>query len=306
MSLLTRGVSKLSQIGIDIDKDWNGKGISNIKELALGMIQGDLIVKGPEGVLSRLPPGVANTVLTSNGGGAVPSWQPGGTYYNRYYPATAYLLPPSLTKISLAKSAGLMEHPGTVFKHAHIDDEPDYIKRFTPVITFAKSLAVKSNIDHVVSKTPHIGTDLSILIDGFVEETAAGVQTDHTALAKSGTLNDISLCPMTGAQDDRVYIGSNFKFYRVWMQYDTTGVGNWTNVCYYWDGAAWVACVDANDETSSFTAAPGIYKMDHTPQAGWALKTIQGKDLYWMMVSTDNFVNQVVKPLGTQIFVSIA
>jgi hypothetical protein len=87
MSLLIKsGLSRLSELMIDADKDWRGQGITNIKELVPGMVRGDLVVKGSSGILERLSPGLANQVLTSGGPGIIPSWQPGGTYFNRYIP----------------------------------------------------------------------------------------------------------------------------------------------------------------------------------------------------------------------------
>lgn len=82
----TSGISALSQLNIDADKVWATKGISNIKELALGMIQGDLLVHNGVRII-RFPASVANLVLTSMGVGMMPVWAPGGLYLNRYFPA---------------------------------------------------------------------------------------------------------------------------------------------------------------------------------------------------------------------------
>lgn len=90
------GITKLSQLVIDADKDWNGKGFSNLKEVVAAMDVGAVILKGLGGVLVQLPPGVVNRVLTSHGLGALPDWQPGGTYYNRYYPVEFYGIPTAL------------------------------------------------------------------------------------------------------------------------------------------------------------------------------------------------------------------
>ena len=39
MSVLVRakGITKLSQLQIDVDKDWQGKGMTNVKHIAEGM-----------------------------------------------------------------------------------------------------------------------------------------------------------------------------------------------------------------------------------------------------------------------------
>ncbi|GAJ23279.1 unnamed protein product, partial [marine sediment metagenome] len=42
MSLLLKGITKISELEIDADKDWDGKGISNIKEIAEAMATGHI------------------------------------------------------------------------------------------------------------------------------------------------------------------------------------------------------------------------------------------------------------------------
>ena len=68
MSLLTKaGITKLSELIIDADKDWNGKRLSQLKELALGMGKGDILYQGAGGVLVKLSPGPISYELTSGG-----------------------------------------------------------------------------------------------------------------------------------------------------------------------------------------------------------------------------------------------
>lgn len=85
------GISKLSELTIDTDKDWQGYGISNIEGVAAGMVAGSVIQKGLAGVLVNLSPGITGRVLTSAGPGALLAWLPGGTYYDRYFPVEFYL-----------------------------------------------------------------------------------------------------------------------------------------------------------------------------------------------------------------------
>ena len=78
--LVKGGISKLSELGIDADKDWNVRGISNIKELALGMQLGDIFQRGDGGILETLAPGPISYELTSSGPGHEIEWSapPGG------------------------------------------------------------------------------------------------------------------------------------------------------------------------------------------------------------------------------------
>lgn len=56
MSLLVKGgITKLSELEIDADKDWLAQGITNIKEIAASMAKGDLAVRGNT-VLVKFPP----------------------------------------------------------------------------------------------------------------------------------------------------------------------------------------------------------------------------------------------------------
>jgi hypothetical protein len=69
------GITKLSQLMIDIDKDWQGYGITNLKELAAGMTKGDLLVQDGS-VLIKVSPGNMGDEFTSGGPGNIPSWEP--------------------------------------------------------------------------------------------------------------------------------------------------------------------------------------------------------------------------------------
>jgi len=84
MGFAPSGIGKLSELEIDVDKDWAGKGISNIKEIAEAMVTGHL-AKHDGTKLVTLQPGVASTVLTSEGQGHLVVWAPGGTYLYRFF-----------------------------------------------------------------------------------------------------------------------------------------------------------------------------------------------------------------------------
>ncbi len=72
--LIKLGVTRLSQLAIDADKDWGDHGISNLKELASGMERGDSVQWGDSGVLERLAPGPIGFEITSNGPGHEVNW----------------------------------------------------------------------------------------------------------------------------------------------------------------------------------------------------------------------------------------
>ena len=70
------GITALSGLTIDTDKDWLGFGISVLEELAAGMTIGDLLQRGAGGVLIKLSPGPPGNILTANGAGNIIGWAP--------------------------------------------------------------------------------------------------------------------------------------------------------------------------------------------------------------------------------------
>lgn len=71
--LIKLGVTKLSELTIDADKDWAGMGISNLLELAATMQKGDMLVRS-DGAIVKITPGGAGTRFTTQGPGALPTW----------------------------------------------------------------------------------------------------------------------------------------------------------------------------------------------------------------------------------------
>jgi len=73
--LVKAGITKLSELEIDADKDWNGRGITSLKELAAGMGKGDALVHDGS-VLVKVSPGDIGDEFTSGGPGHMPGWEP--------------------------------------------------------------------------------------------------------------------------------------------------------------------------------------------------------------------------------------
>ncbi len=301
MSFVTKGggVSNLSGLTIDVDKDWAGKGISNLKELALAMAQGDLIVRGPA-VLQRLIPGIANTMLTSAGPGALPFWGPGGTYLNRYIPAEFYLGAPGFVIVPVAHTQNI---PTSVLTTAHnqayLDDVAHNIKQLNPTITVPDAEAIVP-IDQTDNEPAPIASEggAQMLIDGAVADDG-GALTDETAAARSGAANDMTLLPAAPAVGDAYMLGALYPAQRFWINIGVAGAGNWTLVMKYWNGAAWTATI-GEIETSNQFQASGMKYWQHVPQGDWALHVVSGMNLYWVRIEVTNFVNIVTQPKGTQ------
>jgi hypothetical protein len=302
--MLFKGITKLSELQIDSDKNWNTKGITSIKEVAAAMSRGDIVVRG-DSVLVRLAAGADGYALTSQGQGKLPVWAPAGGALKYYFPVTIDLLA-QVIHIAAADQSINKNAPLVTTDVEAYDDQPLLnINQIRPELDSTASATRLAAADYSEGKNARFKAALSILVDGFVEETAAGVQTDHTAEARDDTANDLNMNPMSDTVLDKVYIGSNYKFWQIQANVGISGVGNWTNVWYYWNGAAWTTVVDELDGSNEWQHGTGIKLISHTPQADWATTTIQGMDLYWLMSRTDNFVNRTTKPLGTQLWVAL-
>jgi hypothetical protein len=298
MSVLIKikGITRLSELEIDADKDWQAKGITNLKQVAELMSKGDIVVRDTS-ILVRLPPGPEDYCLTSAGPGKIPSWQPKGGMLRYYYPV--YIGSGHLeSKPAIAQLVAKSAVPGSDRKYACGDSPPDNLRMLTPSILLAKSGEI-ATVNQSYEKNAPIGRDVSILVDGAVSETAVGAQTDETAAARDPTTGDMNLCPMTPAVDDKYYFGFDKQFRRIWLNTGMPGAGNWANVFEYWNGSSWVQVTDEEDHTSDFTK-DGINRIDWVMPADWARTTILGMNLYWLRCRTITFVNQTVRPLGTQ------
>jgi len=297
----------ISQVEIDDDKVWEDTfgtphGISRLKEVVLGMIKGDLAVRGTD-VLESIVAGNIGYVLTSAGPLHKPVWEPSPGPLELYLPAViesghAEAVVP--VDQSVNKNAAI----ASAHYQAYVDTPLDYIRRLDRGLALADAEAILAGPDQTHNENVSPQSALSILCDGFVEETAAAVQTDNTAAARDAVANDLSLNPMTPAVNDKIYVGSNYPFWQVQFQVGTIGVGNWTNQWYYWNGA-WVPVVGEIDGANEWQYGPGFVTTAHTPQGDWVQHIIQAMNLYWLKCETTGFVNQVTAPLGTQVWVAI-
>ena len=373
MSLLVKGITKLSELEIDADKDWQVKGITNIKQVAASMVIGNLAQHNGT-ILQRIVNGGDGYVLTSQGLGKLLVWGPAGG-------ALRYFFPVSIESGHAEAIVAMDRYHNedipltSEYKMAYLDAPADMIKRLTPTLVSADAEDVLAGPDQTIAKTITPKSALTILCDGFVEEAAfdvgahdaadsttimtdsgraawaddaligktiynitdgssgvitdndaqtatvvalaggadnkwqAGdtyiIRTDHTTEARDAAANDLNLNPMSDTVLDKVYIGSNYKFWQAQVLLGATGVGNWTNSWYYWNGA-WVPVFDEHDGTNEWQFGTGLGMVSHTPQGDWVPSVIQGMNLYWLMVRTDNWVSRATKPLGSQIWVAIA
>jgi hypothetical protein len=296
--MLIKGITKLSELLIDADKDWNVKGITNIKQVAAAMSRGDLVVRG-DTVIVRLAAGGDGYVLTSEGPGKMPSWAPAGGALKYYFPVSIY---GSVAAAVVAASQFIAKNAPITSSHLEVtgDDVAHYLNRILATISSTDAETVIAAADQIHNENAPFITEggLQMLIDGAVADDG-GVETDETAAAREGTANDMTVLPAAPAVGDAYMLGSNYPAHRFWVNVGTAGAGNWTLQLKYWNGA-WTNAVDEIDTTNEWTAAAGLHYLQHTPQGDWALHVVQGMNLYWVRYEVVNFVNLVTQPKGTQ------
>jgi hypothetical protein len=301
----TGGITKLSQLTIDADKNWNLKGISIIKELALAMVRGDLLVH--DGVrIVRLPATVANLVLTSTGPLSIPAWLPGGLYLNRYIPASIFL-----TDAEAKNTVRTHTHnnPNSPITSTHVETYGDLpasmVKELRPTITVPVAAAKNTARTYLQALTPaiHSHFDLQTVVQGAFR-SPLGIDADETAAAQSAAANDMSLPPQTPLATDAYKFGHPVQFDVLRLNVGTAGVGVWTVTWKYWNGA-WVALAGITDGTNGFHNA-GFNEVTFTRPGDWAVQNLGGLgNQYYIEAEITAYTSRVTQPLGTQAFIRI-
>jgi len=130
MSLLIKstGISKLSELEIDADKEWQLKGVTNIKQVAAGMGVGHVVQQ--DGVkLVTIVPGAEGHVLTSRGPGHLVYWGPATTYFWRVFAA---LLEDDMSFALIIPILKSYSYPLNSEFLTQLDiDDPDHLQKFS-------------------------------------------------------------------------------------------------------------------------------------------------------------------------------
>jgi len=72
--ILPKNVATLSELEIDVDKNWQGFGITNLKGLDSNMRKGDVLTHNGT-LIAKLSPTNIGDELTSEGSGQPTTWQ---------------------------------------------------------------------------------------------------------------------------------------------------------------------------------------------------------------------------------------
>jgi hypothetical protein len=272
MTLLVnfKPVSKLSQLAIDADKDWNGKAITNLKGLAAGMTQGDLFFRGAA-LMQRLAPGVAGQFLITKGAGSNPEWGDYASRAERILFLSANMPGKSLSALETNVS-GVQSPQSLIIPNAGLVIATPY----------ASPLACGGAVYH---------------------DDAPPTDTDETVPSNDAAANDMHLLPSPSAVGDGFYFGLDTPFDWVAINIGTAGAGTWTITWKYWNGSTWSALNLKYDETANLRTT-GLKKVHFNRPLDWATTTIAAiANKYWVKAEVTAYTNMTTQPLGTQAWI---
>jgi len=302
MSLLTRGINKLSQLEIDTNKDWQSREIANVKAVANNMVHGDVVFRGGS-ILERLTAdaGKGYNFLRSRGPGLSPVWQDIESLVqymtgavNRAAAFDLSIPSPAISQVSQQASSP----PGRVATGILSPPEP----KITLDTQTGPGGAVGSTPSLDIP-TPGISGRAAIgsPVNGAVADDG-GTQTDETSPANNDTANDMTLLPVTPAVDDAYYFGKSSLWDWLELRTGIAGIGTWDIDWEYWNGAGWVSLADVVDNTSGFRVT-GTRLLLFTLPLDWVQATVGGiANLYWIRARVSAYTSVVTQPKGTRAF----
>jgi hypothetical protein len=297
MSIMLReGIKALSQLQIDANKDWQAYGVSDLKEVASGMVIGDLIARGSS-ILVRLPTGPDQYVLTSAGAGNIPVWRAPSSPLDPYFPVWLYSDKNAAVVPVVSTGLTLNGPTDTVEEQVLPDSSPQ------PTIPHAEDIVVPVTKDLVIPVTSPFTCQL--FPDGAIALYGATPPSEHdeTAEARSETTNDMHLPPQNAniPPDECYYFGLFTQFNEVNVYVTTKGTGNYALALTYWDGAAWSSLPVLIDNLDDFQST-GEKNASWTIPGDWALKNIGGYNLYWVRIACVSMVALSNPPLGQKAY----
>lgn len=302
MSLLTKGIARLSQLDIDADKNWQAREIINLKTIAGAMGHGDIAFRGA-GVLERLvaDAGKGYNFLRSRGPGLSPIWQDIESLVqymtgavNRAAAFDLSIPSPTVSQVTQQASSP----PGRVATGVLSPPEPaitvDTLIGPGGAATSSPSLDIPAP---EVSGQAAVGAP----VGGAVADDG-GVQTDETAQANNDTTNDMTLLPPVPAVNDAYYFGRTSLWDWLELRMGTAGNGMWDIDWEYWNGAIWTSLADVSDGTSGFRVT-GTRLVIFTRPLDWAQTSVGGiANLYWIRARVSTYTSIVTQPKGTRTF----
>jgi len=307
MSLLTRGIARLSQLEIDADKDWQGKGITNLEAVAhQAMAHGDIVFRGAN-VLEKLTAdaGKGYNFLRSRGPGLSPVWQDIESLVQFMTGALNRAIAVDLAIPTLAISQVTQQAsspPGRTAAPVLSVPQPSVAMTLQVGPGGGTTAAPSLGIPEPAISVSEIATGQPL---GGAVADDGGVQTDETTPANNDIADDMTLLPAVPAVNDAYYFGHPSLWDWLELRIGTAGNGVWSITWEYWNGTDWAGLPDVNDGTSGFEVS-GIRLVTFTRPGDWVSTTVGGiAGLYWIRARVSAYTSIVTQPKGNRAFIWI-
>ncbi len=277
MSLLLKaaGITKLSELNIDADKDWAAKSISNLKEIALAMAHGDVNFRGAA-VVEKLIAGVAGQYLKTQGINQPPIWDdiPGNRFERLFF----LTIPQPSISLVVAE-----DHSGGGFTATP--------SLSVPVPTISVPTVEETSVN---------------ACGGAVAHDDDGADTDQTAEANEGTADDMTLLQADGSPADWYALGYANLFDAICLYVSTVGADLTLNTFEYSKGGgAWGALTVIMNQLNDYETL-GKRWFTFTRPVDWAVDTYAGiADMYWIKLKSSATGGGYVQPKGQQAWILV-
>jgi len=136
----------------------------------------------------------------------------------------------------------------------------------------------------------------------FIYDASPAGWTDKTTEVNEGTINDVRCFPAAPAINDALYFGQSYKTSFILFNIGTIGVGTYTLVWEYWNGA-WTTITTetpaSNDDIFNLKAL-GLTRVTYIAPSDWVLYSLNGSSKFWIRLRISSFTSMSVIPLLTQ------
>jgi len=282
MSLLTKGIARLSQLEIDTDKDWQGKAITNLEAVAQAMAHGDIVFRGTT-VLEKLTAdaGKGYNFLRSRGPGLPPVWEDIESLVqfmtgaaNR---AVAFDLVAPMPALNVVSIGG-----------------PGGGEAFAPELGIAAP-----------SISREVNSTMVNAVGGAVSHNEDIGDTDETVQANSTDANDMTLLPADGAINDYYALGNTVMFDAICIDVGTAGADYSLTYEYSKGSGVWGALTILHNSTNEWKSS-GKGWLTFSRPADWATDTLAGiANLYWVRARATSVGAGFTQPLGNRAWILV-
>jgi len=279
MSFLVKGINRLSQIEIDADKNWQGKEISDLKAVAAGMSQGDIVYRG-NSLLERLAPvyGVGfNFLKMTNTGHLEPAWEDiqdlivflTGAVNRAVTLPVLGISQPDIDVSTILSVAGRSE-PGRVLAVPEA------------VLTGDVSGTTVNAVGGAISHNEDVG------------------DTDETSESNDAIADDMTLLPADGATEDYYALGYAARFDGVVVNVGVAGADITLAYEYSKGAGVWGTLTPVVNEISNWDNT-GKHWFTFLRPLDWFTDTLGSiSDKYWIRFRAEAIGGSYVQSFGTQ------